>query len=64
MSDQAFKYEGYNVLPVTDKKTQKVVGWDVSFLNPPKFFATKEQAKAAIDDRRQDLQQQYAKYFE
>lgn len=59
MSDQAVKYKGYDILPVKQPKSRKLIGWDVPMLQPPKLFATKDEAKQAIEDRIEHLYEQY-----
>lgn len=49
MSDQAYKHEGYNVVPLKDPKTREVVGWYVTFLQ--KEFRTMDEANCAINAR-------------
>jgi transposase InsO family protein len=53
MSDEAYKHEGYNVVPLKDSKTRRIVGWHVTFLS--KSFLTKDEADRAIDARIEQL---------
>lgn len=63
MSDQAVRYKGYDILPVKEPKSRKVIGYDVPMIQPPILFRTKHEAKQAIDARIAQLCAQYKNYL-
>lgn len=63
MSDQAVRYKGYDILPVKEPKSRKVIGYDVPMIHPPNLFRTKNEAKQAIEARIAQLYEQYKKYL-